>query len=493
MNALILFLIKSVFVSAVLTTWYWFMLRNKRLHNYNRFYLLFTLYASIQLPLLHFQWFTIQSSTAAFAVPLSNLVKVISDTGSNEQKVIAQAVKTGINWNFVILIIAALVSLYLLTVLAIRIIWVMSITRKYPYSEMDGVRIVNTDLAKAPFSFLTWVFWKDTISLHSETGKLILRHELTHIRQRHTYDKLACQVITCIFWFNPFYWFIHKELSMIHEFIADENAIAENDTEAFAKMLLLAHNSGRYLVPEHQFFSSPIKRRLVMLQTSNKTTFTFRRLMVLPLIASAIFAFSFTAGKTAKYEVARAEKKIVLVLDAGHGGSDGGCKDGNLLEKDVNLKIVKRIVELAPAYNIEVHLTRAADENVPLEARADLSNKLHPDAFISIHVNNTLLSGNAPDSFEVFIPRIDQPVDDRSMKLANAVTTRIIGIGGVRKLNPMNRKPHLYVLTHNSAPCMLIEVGDIKCKKHMKDLNDPDKLDEFCSALLNGVVEAQKG
>ena len=72
------------------------------------------------------------------------------------------------------------------------------------------------------------IFWRDSISPHTANGRLILWHELAHVKQKHTYDKLVCQLQTCIFWMNPFYWLIQKELSMVHEFIADEQSIINN-------------------------------------------------------------------------------------------------------------------------------------------------------------------------------------------------------------------------------------------------------------------------
>jgi len=125
----------------------------------------------------------------------------------------------------------------------------------------------------------------------------IFSHELTHIRQKHTYDKLFTQVVVCICWMNPFNWFIQTELNMIHEFIADEACINEGDTEAFAIMLLQSHNEGRYLNPAHAFFHSPIKRRLIMITTSKQTPYSYaRRVLALPLAAVVLAMLSFSIG-----------------------------------------------------------------------------------------------------------------------------------------------------------------------------------------------------
>jgi hypothetical protein len=55
---------------------------------------------------------------------------------------------------------------------------------------MHGFTFIETDLRQAPFSFFNNLFWRKTIELNSVDGEKILRHELVHIRQGHTCDKL---------------------------------------------------------------------------------------------------------------------------------------------------------------------------------------------------------------------------------------------------------------------------------------------------------------
>src|SRR5205085_5379648 len=98
-----------------------------------------------------------------------------------------------------------------------------------------------------------------------KTGKHIFKHEVAHVKEKHSYDKLFLNILLIVAWFNPFFWLIRKELNMIHEFVADKHAVENYDTEAFAAMILQA------AYPQHQFqlvnhfFYSPIKRRLAML------------------------------------------------------------------------------------------------------------------------------------------------------------------------------------------------------------------------------------
>jgi TonB-dependent SusC/RagA subfamily outer membrane receptor len=154
---------------------------------------------------------------------------------------------------------------------------------------MDGFDFINTKEENAPFSFFNNLFWKETISLQDEGGQQIFKHEITHIQQKHTWDRIYCQIVASIFWMNPINWIIQKELITIHEFIADEEAVGNADVAAFAKMLLQTHYGNHFLKPTHQFFYSSIKRRIIMLTTSKHIKYSYaRRLMVLPILVIAV-------------------------------------------------------------------------------------------------------------------------------------------------------------------------------------------------------------
>lgn len=490
MAGIYLFLVKSIIVSGILTTWYWFGLRDKKLHRYNRFFLLFILYASIQLPLLHFQLFTVAHVPTVKASPAAYMLTVIGDSEVPYDAGIANMPEYAMYIEEVLVLGSVVVSMVLLITLTVRIISILRLSRRYPGKKTDGVTFISTDHIRAPFSFLNYLFWRTDIPQDTDSGRLIMAHELTHIRQRHTYDKLACQLLTCIFWMNPFYWIIQKELEMVHEFIADENAIGEGDTDAFARMLLQTHNNGQYLVPEHQFFSSPIKRRLTMLQTTSKTKHALsRRMMVLPLVAGAITIFSFTAGRANPEPQGKVGAKIVLVVDAGHGGTDIGCHYGSLKEKDLNLRIAQRISELSNAYNIVVRLTRTRDETLTVEERVTICKNFRANDFISIHIGD-MEGSTGKGTYDVAV-NAKSPNAGKSAELAQAVYKHIAEPGWEQKGKVTDNSA--YVLRKNSVPSVLIELGDIKNKEQMDLLTDNAKLDKVCRAILEGVIEANKG
>ena len=77
-----------------------------------------------------------------------------------------------------------------------------------------------------------------------------------------------------------------------------------------------------------------------------------------------------------------------VVVDAGHGGKDpGAVGPKGLKEKDVTLRIAKRVAERLRALGIEAVLTRRRDRFLPLEERTAIANAKKADLFVSIHCN----------------------------------------------------------------------------------------------------------
>jgi BlaR1 peptidase M56 len=283
MENLITYLLKNLVLSALFTAYYILALRNKRIHRYNRFYLIAAMLISLMAPLLHLNLYDLPIS---FAGSLT-AVEPVAVSGS--------WLTTGHLPATVLLVVAGLPAIALLVKFCAKIGWVITMKVKYKSILIDGINFIQTPLKEAPFTFLNNLFWKQQISLQDEDGARIYRHELTHIREKHSIDKLFFQFIVCIWWMNPFYRIMRDELNMIHEFLADASAVPEGDTDSFARMLLHAYSVGSYGAPYHSFFSSPVKRRLTMIANrGNASPHHTSRLLIVPvsLIAIALLSFS---------------------------------------------------------------------------------------------------------------------------------------------------------------------------------------------------------
>lgn len=280
METIPLYLIKIVFSSAVLFGYYHLFLRDKTFHHYNRFYLLLAVVISLLLPLLKVSYFTIELN--------NNFYLLLSSFQNNE------TIKNTNN-DYLYFTIAysvfGLVAVVLLIKILAGILKIESFKKQFPKEKIEGISFYQTNLEDAPFSYFRNLFWKNSIILQSDLGRQILKHEMIHIEQKHSFDKIMMELVTAIFWFNPFFWFIKKEINLIHEYLADKKAVKQSDTQAFAQMLLASHFASTSLPGTSPFLSSNLKKRLKMLQKS-KTKYSYaRKILALPLLFAIGFAY----------------------------------------------------------------------------------------------------------------------------------------------------------------------------------------------------------
>ena len=229
------------------------------------------------------------------------------------------------------------------------------IIKTNPVEQFDRIQFVNTSEPGTPFSFFCWLFWNKKIELQSEKGEQIFRHELFHIKQKHSWDIMYLELLTVLLWINPFFHLIKKEVKAIHEFLADQFAVKENQQWEYAELLLMqVLNTKQQLV--NPFFHNQIKRRIAMITTSKKPSHQYlRKMMVLPVAAIVIglFAFSYQSKKDSK--LSATDKSFTVVIDAGHGGTDARAvaADG-ITEKDIVLAIAQKIKSLNEDANINI-------------------------------------------------------------------------------------------------------------------------------------------
>ncbi|NML57477.1 M56 family metallopeptidase [Chryseobacterium cheonjiense] len=302
METVLLYLGKVILCSGVMFLYYKLSLKDKTFHHYNRFYLLSAMLISLLLPLVKVEDFTIEVS--------SNIYKLIDTVQNFNTK------NPTHDYPYFRIIFSALglVSCYFLGRFIYGLFRIQKLKSQFRKESFDGINFYQTDLTEAPFSYFKNLFWKNSITLNSDIGKQILKHEMVHIEQKHSFDKIFIEVITSVFWFNPVFHLIKKEISLIHEYLADKKAVKQSDTKAFAQMLLASHFSGNQLPATSPFLSSNLKKRLKMLQKP-KTKFGYaRRIFALPVVFSVAFAYLVNAKnqeiKATNMEIEKAVSQI---------------------------------------------------------------------------------------------------------------------------------------------------------------------------------------
>ncbi len=121
---------------------------------------------------------------------------------------------------------------------------------------------------------------------------------------------------------------------------------------------------------------------------------------VLSVIIVCVFAFSFFSSISVLSASKKGSIKFSVVIDAGHGGIDGGCvgSSSNIDESKLNLMIAKELEKLYKSAGFKTKMTREDegglyDNEEPgfklrdLKKRVEIINKTSPNLFISIHLN----------------------------------------------------------------------------------------------------------
>ncbi len=123
---------------------------------------------------------------------------------------------------------------------------------------------------------------------------------------------------------------------------------------------------------------------------------------------------------------------LVVALDAGHGGRDGGAQGDGLSEKDLTLKIAKYCkAELERYSGVRVVMTRSGDFYVGLSERVRYAVSQGADVFVSLHINSS--TNSSAHGAEVIIPNdssyLYEEVHVAGKELAEKILAQITGLG----------------------------------------------------------------
>ena len=280
--------LQVIICSAIMMGYYFMVLRNKKFHQYNRFYILAVFFLSFIIPLIKIQLDKMETQQAVV-----QFIYVLADYNAVMDKAIASK-SFQVNWDMMTIVGYALVSAFFLFSFVFALIRIRKLLQQYSINDLGEVYLILTNVKGTPFSFFKYIFWNEEIDLQSANGQKILQHELTHVKEKHSIDNIIVQMIMIVGWFNPFFWLARKELYMIHEFIADKRSVDNGDAASLAEMLLAATYPQQQFLLTNSFFFSPIKRRLLMITNNKNPRFSYmRRVVVLPLMAVVVLLFAF--------------------------------------------------------------------------------------------------------------------------------------------------------------------------------------------------------
>jgi len=173
--------------------------------------------------------------------------------------------------------------------LIVQLISILQIKFQGKRETVQEVNIIAIDKKIIPFSFFGTIYMNPALHSENET-KQILTHELTHVRQGHSFDVLAGELLSIVCWFNPASWLMKREIRQNLEFLADSNVLESGiDTKTYQYYLLQLSYQTLDLKLTNKFNVSPLKKRIVMMnqQKSRKST-VLKYLLIAPLTFSLV-------------------------------------------------------------------------------------------------------------------------------------------------------------------------------------------------------------
>lgn len=182
--------------------------------------------------------------------------------------------------------------------------------------------------------------------------------------------------------------------------------------------------------------------------------------------------------------------KHIVVVDAGHGGSDAGTYDETQvhLEKDYALAVVEQMKELLVKKKIKVYYTRLSDHNIPNKARTKLANELNADLLLSVHCNASDPGETSANGVETLYSEKANSGKITNKEFAEKLLYELADSTGLKKRQVIER-PQLYLLHHSKVPATIVEIGYMSNKGDMQYMRSKYGRTRIAQSLVDGIAD----
>lgn len=270
-------ILKIILCSSLLIALYYLFLEKEKMHQFNRFYLIFSLVLSYVIPFI--------TITTEFPKHSNNPQLLFEET--TQQIVILSSQQEGFNWMNIIWIVYGMVTLILLTKGIVSFLKIKNLKGKE--INYQGQRIIITEKKLSPFSFWKTIYLGKNYFKNNEIDSRIFLHEKGHLKQKHSIDLLLIELFKIFTWFNPALYFYKKAMVTNHEFLADEYVLKSNySTKDYQKLILQEIISSQNYDLTHTFNFNNTKKRFIMMNTKKSNLTGLKKMVSIPLFI-AIF------------------------------------------------------------------------------------------------------------------------------------------------------------------------------------------------------------
>jgi TonB family protein len=229
-------------------------------------------------------------------------------------------------------------------------------TRSANSQKSERYTLINTEGKLPTCSFYKYLFWDDTQNFNEKESNFIIKHEEGHIRQNHTFDLIYLEILRIIFWFNPIFHGYKKAMLSVHEYLADEFALANSNRQGFIALLgrqvLQKHN----LTLSNHFSKSQTVKRIKMIKSEKKKPAVLRWTVMVAVILTMFYFFSCEQG----YSLNELKIEAANLPDLGDGWNYVAIESLST-EISEKVKVIK-----AENSSDNVYVAKAINGSIPL-------------------------------------------------------------------------------------------------------------------------------
>lgn len=284
-------MIKAAFYLSAFYLVYTLFLSRDTMYGRNRAYILLSLTASFILPLVTIR--TNQPINMLFGKTLSEVL--IQGAGTSSVNTGSAILNPELSRLLLIIYISGLGLFVLRLIVDLLELVVLVIGNRNSRTHVIKFSGLNT----TGFSALGYVFVNSSLS--EEDEKEVRLHEQNHLDKFHFLDIIYVEIIRALQWFNPFIHLFNRSLRAVHEFQADEGCLRSGIPVISYQRLIMCQLFRSKAFMATNSFSNPtlIKKRMIMMtKERSRMLANLKLLMVLPVIAVVMLAFSSCKGKT---------------------------------------------------------------------------------------------------------------------------------------------------------------------------------------------------
>ena len=284
---MMLYVIKAAITLALLYSCFFLFLSKETFHRFNRCMLVGIMLVSLFMPMFHF--------TTSHPTTLNEEVYIVQNYIEHDTPpiIVTAQQAQGITWIQALtwIYMAGVVLMLILTLVqATSLIRFMSSGVRHTDSQGNTVILHNNDVP--PFSIFRYIVM--SVKDYESSRQYILTHEQEHIRLGHTYDLLLLQGMKTLMWFNPFIWFLSRDLKAVHEYEADQAVINQGiDAKSYQQLLVMKVVGNRLQPFTNNLNHGSLKKRIVMMyQKPSNRWLMLKALCAIPVAALTINTFA---------------------------------------------------------------------------------------------------------------------------------------------------------------------------------------------------------